>query len=79
MAGFNSSRSNIKNKNAIMVGIDKQDLLQQIKIYPNPAQKFATVEFNAVVKTGKIYFYCYEYGYLPLENDWYLLVRRKQE
>jgi hypothetical protein len=30
-------------------------------------------------KTGKTYFYCYEYGYLPLENDWYLIVKRKEE
>ncbi|MBD0332208.1 MAG: hypothetical protein ICV66_06095, partial [Chitinophagaceae bacterium] len=30
-------------------------------------------------KQGNIYFYCYEYGYLPLENDWYLIVKRKEE
>lgn len=27
---------------------------------------------------GKTYFYCYDYGYLPLENDWYLVVKRKE-
>src|SRR5215216_1100958 len=26
-------------------------------------------------KKGKTYFYCYEFGYLPLENDWYLVVK----
>lgn len=30
-------------------------------------------------KTNKTYHYCYDYGYLPLENDWYLIVRRKEE
>ena len=30
-------------------------------------------------KNGHTYFYCYEYGYLPLENNWYLLVKRKEE
>ena len=30
-------------------------------------------------KTGKAYFYCYDYGYLPLDNDWFLIVRRKEE
>ncbi|MFN8290167.1 MAG: hypothetical protein U0U70_07920 [Chitinophagaceae bacterium] len=30
-------------------------------------------------KTGKTYYYCYDYGYLPLENDWYLVVRKKEE
>ena len=30
-------------------------------------------------KTGKTYYYCYDYGYLPLENDWFLIVRKKEE
>lgn len=30
-------------------------------------------------KSGKTYYYCYEYGYLPLENDWYLIVRKKED
>jgi len=28
-------------------------------------------------KNGNTYYFCYEYGYLPLENDWYLLVQQK--
>lgn len=30
-------------------------------------------------KNEKTYFYCYEYGYLPLENNWYLIVKREEE
>jgi hypothetical protein len=30
-------------------------------------------------QTGKTYFYCYEYGYLPLENNWYLIVKKNEE
>jgi predicted nucleic acid-binding Zn ribbon protein len=30
-------------------------------------------------KKGDIYFFCYDLGYLPLENDWYLVVKRKEE
>lgn len=30
-------------------------------------------------RTGKNYVYCYEYGYLPLDKDWLLLVRKKEE
>jgi hypothetical protein len=26
---------------------------------------------------GNVYNFCYEYGYLPLEGDWLLLVKRK--
>lgn len=28
-------------------------------------------------KKGDTYFYCYDYGYLPLDGDWLLLVRSK--
>ncbi len=28
-------------------------------------------------KAGKNYNYCYDYGYLPLENDWFLVVKTK--
>jgi predicted nucleic acid-binding Zn ribbon protein len=34
---------------------------------------------NYTTKTGKMYSYCYDYGYLPLDNDWYLIVKRKEE
>lgn len=28
-------------------------------------------------KDGNVYHFCYEHGYLALENNWYLLVMRK--
>jgi len=30
-------------------------------------------------RTEKTYYYCYEYGYLPLDHDWFLIVRKKKE
>ncbi|HZH94652.1 MAG TPA: hypothetical protein VEY06_02160 [Flavisolibacter sp.] len=30
-------------------------------------------------KKGNVYFFAYEYGYLPLEGDWFLVVKRKEE
>ncbi len=30
-------------------------------------------------KKGLTYFYCYEYGYLPIENNFYLIVKRREE
>lgn len=27
-------------------------------------------------KTGKVYYFCYEMGYLPLDNNFYAVVRR---
>ena len=30
-------------------------------------------------KKGNTYFFCYDYGYLPLDNDWYLVVKNKED
>ncbi len=29
-------------------------------------------------KNGHTYYFCYDQGYLPLDNDWYALVKRKE-
>jgi len=39
--------------------------------------KYHTHLYNT--KKGDTYFYCYEYGYLPLENNWFLVVKREAE
>ena len=31
-----------------------------------------------ITKEGKTYFFCYEYGYMPLPDSFYLLVKRKE-
>jgi hypothetical protein len=30
-------------------------------------------------KAGAVYFFCYDQGYLPLDNDFYMLVSRKTD
>ena len=30
-----------------------------------------------ITKVGTVYFFCYDQGYLPLDNDFYMLVSRK--
>jgi hypothetical protein len=40
---------------------------------------FKYITHTYITKTGKTYLYCYEYGYLPLENDWFLIVKRKED
>jgi Ser-tRNA(Ala) deacylase AlaX len=30
-------------------------------------------------KKGNVYFFCYDLGYMPLDNDWYLLVKRRKD
>jgi len=29
-------------------------------------------------KQGKIYFYCYEFGYLPINNEWCLIIKKEE-
>lgn len=50
----------------------KEKLLQKGFLFKYVTHLYTT-------KTGKTYHYCYDYGYLPLENDWYLIVRRKED
>lgn len=39
--------------------------------------KYLTHHYST--KSGNTYSYCYEYGYLPLENNWFLIVKRNEE
>jgi predicted 2-oxoglutarate/Fe(II)-dependent dioxygenase YbiX len=40
---------------------------------------FKYMTHTYTTRTSKIYYYCYDHGYLPLDNDWYLIVRKKEE
>lgn len=40
---------------------------------------FKYLTHTYTTKTGKTYYYCYDYGYLPLDNDWFLIVKKKEE
>lgn len=50
----------------------KEKLLQQGFQF-----KYATHTYTN--KKGDVYVFCYEYGYLPLENDWFLVVKRNEK
>ena len=38
--------------------------------------KYITHTYNN--KKGNTYYFCYDYGYLPLDNDWLLIVKRNE-
>jgi predicted nucleic acid-binding Zn ribbon protein len=40
--------------------------------------QFTYITHTYTTKAGKTYFYCYDYGYLPLGNDWFLVVKKKE-
>lgn len=39
---------------------------------------FSYFTHNYETLKGSTYKFCYDYGYLALENDWYLLVKREE-
>lgn len=54
-----------------MLKVAKNTLLQE-------GFQFKFITHTYANKKGDTYFFCYEYGYLPLEHEWYLLVKRKE-
>ena len=58
------------NKETCRVGKEK---LQRLGFHLN----FHTHTYTN--KKGNMYTFCYEYGYLPLDDDWFLVVKRKEE
>lgn len=55
-----------------MQKVSKEKLLQQ-------GFQFKYLTHTYTNKKGNIYTFCYEYGYLPLENDWFLIVKRNEK
>lgn len=41
--------------------------------------QFKYITHTYTNQKGNVYHFCYEYGYLPLENNWFLIVKRKEE
>jgi len=40
---------------------------------------FRYITNTYTTQKGATYYFCYEYGYLPLENDYYFLVKRSED
>jgi predicted nucleic acid-binding Zn ribbon protein len=41
--------------------------------------QFKYITHTYTNKKGNVYFFCYDLGYLSLDNDWFLVVKRKEE
>ena len=54
-----------------MVKVTREILLQRGFLF-----KYITHTYTN--PKGNQYHFCYEYGYLALENNWYLVVKRKE-
>ncbi len=40
---------------------------------------FKYLTHTRTTRNGRHYYYCYEYGYVPLANDSFLIVKKKEE
>ncbi|MFT3682357.1 MAG: hypothetical protein QM791_19030 [Ferruginibacter sp.] len=74
----NALLKNRKILEAILPATDETAKANKDKLQRQGFQ-FKYITHIYTTQTGKTYFYCYDYGYLPLENDWYLIVKRKEE
>ena len=54
------------------VNIHKDKLLEK-------GFQFKYITHTYTTQRGHVYYFCYDLGYMPLDNDWYLLVKRKEE
>lgn len=54
-----------------MTKITKQKMLEK-------GFQFKYFTHTYINKKGNVYYFCYEYGYLLLEGDWVLVVKRKE-
>lgn len=69
-----------KNRRILEASLGKEGMvkIQRDKLLEKGFQfKYSTHTYTN--KKGDVYFFCYDLGYLPLENEWYLLVKRKAE
>jgi hypothetical protein len=70
-----------KNRRLLEMQIPEEDEVKKL-----PKEKLAQQGFNFKYHThqylnqkGQTYFFSYEYGFLELEGDWVLIVRRKSD
>ena len=60
------------NRNEETVKTHKDKLLEK-------GFQFKYMTHTYTTQRAHVYYFCYDLGYMPLDNDWYLLVKRKEE
>jgi hypothetical protein len=70
----------IKNRRILDAILGKEEIAKSTKEkLLHQGFNFKYFTHNYTNKKSNVYFFCYELGYLPLEHDWFLIVRRKEE
>jgi hypothetical protein len=62
----------LSSREGVAIKVSKQKLLEK-------AFHFTYYTHTYTNKKGSVYYFCYEYGYLPLENDMFLIVKGKEK
>lgn len=76
----NINNALVKNRRILEAMLGGEKMVKQPKEkFLNQGFSFKYFTHQYTNQKGNIYFFCYEYGYLPLEHDWYLIVKRKDE
>lgn len=80
--GYVRNINNILRKNRriledVLPGTDEMIKIQKAKMLEKGFH-FRHFTHTYTNKKGNTYFFCYEYGYLPLDGDWVLVVKRKE-
>lgn len=70
----------IRNRSILEAMLDNEKMVKQTKEkLQGQGFNFKYFTNNYTTQKGNVYFFCYEYGYLPLEHDWFLIVKKKEE
>ena len=68
-----------RNRRILEELLGNEGMIKQPKVnFINKGFQFQFHTHQYVNKKGNIYYFCYEYGFLPLEGDSYLIVKKKE-
>lgn len=76
----NINNALLKNRRILEATLGEEEMKKTTKerlLQQGFQMKYTTHTYTN--KKGDVYFFCYEYGYLPLEHDWFLIVKRNEK
>lgn len=74
----NINNALIKNRRILEAMLGEEKMMKQPKEkFLNHGFSFKYFTHQYTNQKGNVYFFCYEFGYLPLEHDWFLIVKRE--
>jgi predicted nucleic acid-binding Zn ribbon protein len=76
----NINNTLLKNRNILerLISADSETAKTNLNKLQGLGFIFKYYTHTYTTQKGAVYHYCYDYGWLALENNWYLLVRRKE-